>query len=72
MLVLVPNLRIDFLQNLDEPVGLIAAIPKKATQDLVVRREAYEGETASKGMVDQRDRTIRGYGVKRRLSRPKS
>jgi hypothetical protein len=58
VVVLVPNLGIDLPKNLDEPVGLTAAILKEATEDLVVRREAYEGEATSKCMVDQRDRMI--------------
>ena len=37
VVVLVPNLGIDLLQNLDETVGLIAAVPKEATQDLKKR-----------------------------------
>ncbi len=42
VVVLVPDLGIDFPQNLDEPVGLIAAVLKVSTEDLVVRRKTDE------------------------------
>jgi hypothetical protein len=42
VVVLVPNLGIDLLQTLDETVGLMVAVLKVPTQDLVVRRKAGE------------------------------